>query len=182
MKPKATADTTIWRPWVAAGLLCGVLDIHGAFLTAWLNAGRSPGWVLQAVASGLLGADAFQGGAGVKLFGLALHFSVAFGWAGVFVALSRRMPFLINRVWLAGPLYGAFVYLAMNLAVLPLAAQFRGLYLPETRPFVPRLTWSQLVVHLTCVGLAIAWAVQRFGRARAAQKEAGPGGPASVLT
>ena len=145
---------------LAGGLACGVLDINGAFLTAWVNAGMSPVRVLQAVAGGLLGADAFQGGPGVAAFGLLLHFAVAFAWAAVFYLLSRRVPFLTQHAVASGLAYGALVYLAMNHAVLPLAAQFRSLYIPGTKPHVPRLAWGQFGVHLVCVGLAISLAVR----------------------
>lgn len=153
-----------WRAVVAGGLVCGVLDINAAFTNAWLAAGMAPARVLQAVASGLLGADAFKGGAGTAAFGLALHFGVAFGWAAVFHALSRRFRFLTQRAVASGLVYGAVVYLAMNYAVLPLAAQFRSLYIPATKPHVPRLAWPQFGIHLTCVGLAISLAVRRWSR------------------
>ena len=35
------------------------------------------------------------------------------------------------------------------LVVLPLAAQFRSLYIPGTKPHVPRLAWPQFGIHLT---------------------------------
>jgi hypothetical protein len=158
----AAQKADAWRPILAGGLICGALDINGAFLTAWVNAGMTPPRVLQAVASGLLGPGAFDGGAAVEAGGLLLHFAVAFTWTVVFYLLSRRLGFLRDQAVVSGLLYGAFVYLAMNLAVLPLAAQFRSLYIPGTKPFVPRLAWGQFGVHLTCVGLAISLAVRRW--------------------
>lgn len=152
------------RAIVAGGLVCGVLDINAAFLNAWLASGMGPVRLLQAVASGLLGADAFQGGAAAAAFGLVLHFCVAFGWTMVFYALSRRLKFLTHHAVVSGLAYGALVYLAMNYAVLPLAAQFRSLYIPATRPFVPRLAWVQFGIHLVFVGLAISLAVRRWSR------------------
>lgn len=153
-----------WPALVAGGLACGILDISGAFVTAWLNAGMTPVRVLQAVASGLLGGEAFKGGAGVAAFGLLLHFCVAFGWAALFVLLARRFKFLTDRAVVSGLVYGIFVYAAMQHAVLPLAAQFRSLYIAGTKPFVPRWAWPQVLVHLTCVGLAISLAVRRWSR------------------
>lgn len=153
-----------WRAVAAGGLVCGVLDINAAFLSAWLNGGMLPARLLKAVASGLLGADALQGGAGTAAFGLMLHFCVAFAWATLFYALSRRCRFLTQQAVASGLVYGAVVYLAMNYAVLPLAAQFRSLYIPGTKPHVPRLAWPQFGIHLTCVGLAIALAVRRWSR------------------
>jgi hypothetical protein len=164
MNESATVSRPAWHAVVAGGLACGVLDISAAFTNAWLANGVAPVRVLKAVASGLLGAEAFNGGAGVAAFGLALHFCVAFGWAVVFYALSRRFKFLTQQAVVSGLVYGAFVYLAMNYAVLPLAAQFRGLYIPATKPYVPRLAWPQFCIHLTCVGLAISLAVKRFSR------------------
>jgi len=149
---------------VAGGLICGALDISAAFINSWLTAGMLPARLLKAVASGLLGAEAMNGGAAVAVFGLGLHFSVAFSWTILFYALSRRLRFLRDHAVISGLLYGALVYLAMNLAVLPLAAQFRSLYIPGTKPFVPRLAWPQFGIHLTCVGLAISLAVRRWSR------------------
>ena len=153
-----------WRAVVAGGLACGVLDISAAFTNAWLANGVAPVRVLKAVASGLLGAEAFNGGAGVAAFGLALHFCVAFSWATLFYLLSRRFKFLTQQAVASGLVFGAVVYLAMNHAVLPLAAQFRSLYIPATKPHVPRLAWAQFGIHLAFVGLAISLAVRRWSR------------------
>jgi len=164
MNQRAATPPPAWRPIVAGGLICGVLDINAAFLNAWLANGMAPARLLKAVASGLLGTDAFQGGAAVAALGLALHFCVAFGWSAVFYASSRRLGFLAQHAVVSGLAYGAFVYLAMNYAVLPLAAQFRSLYIPDTKPFVPRLAWAQFGIHLGFVGLAISLAVRRWSR------------------
>lgn len=162
MNESATASRPVWHAIAAGGLACGVLDISAAFTNAWLANGVAPGRVLQAVASGLLGADAFKGGAGTAALGLALHFCVAFGWAVVFHVPSRRFKFLMQQAVISGLIYGAVVYLAMNYAVLPLAAQFRSLYIPGTKPHVPRLAWPQFGIHLVFVGLAISLAVKKF--------------------
>jgi uncharacterized membrane protein YagU involved in acid resistance len=153
-----------WRAFVAAGLACGVLDIIAAFTNAWLANGVPPVRVLKAVASGLLGADAFKGGAGVAAFGLLLHFCVAFGWAGVFCLLARRFRILTEQAVVTGLVYGAFVYFAMQHAVLPLAAQFRSLYIPATKAFVPGFAWPQFGIHLVFVGLAISLAAKHWSR------------------
>ena len=60
------------------GLAVGVLDITDAILFWWLRNGVSPTRILQSVASGLLGAAAFEGGTKTALLGLLLHFLIAF--------------------------------------------------------------------------------------------------------
>jgi uncharacterized membrane protein YagU involved in acid resistance len=156
-----------WAALVAAGLSCGVLDIAAAFAHAWSANGMPPGRVLQAVASGLMGADAFKGGAGMMALGLALHFLISFFWAAIFWALSWRFGILRQQAVISGLFFGAFVYIAMTYAVLPLAAEARALYIPSTKPFVPRWGWAQFGIHLIFVGLAISLAVKHWSPKRA---------------
>ena len=85
--------------------------------------------VLKFIASGLLGAAAFQGGAAIAALGLALHFVIALGAAAVYWAASRRIAFLATHPVPSGLLYGVAVYFFMNLVVIPLSAV-------PPRPFV----------------------------------------------
>src|SRR5215203_2933194 len=103
---------------LAGGVLAGVLDILAAFAISWPRV--PPVRVLQYIASGALGPEAFRGGMTVALLGLAFHFAIATGAAAVYAALSRRWPTLIHRPLLYGPLFGLAVYATMNLIVLPL--------------------------------------------------------------
>src|SRR5512146_3270726 len=88
---------------LAAGLLCGVMDICAALLT-WMPRGASARIILQGIASGLLGPSAFHGGAATAVLGLFLHFFIAFSWATVFYLASRKLAFLTRRPFLSGPL------------------------------------------------------------------------------
>ena len=155
-----------WRPIVAGGLICGVLDINAAFISAYLVADRTPLWVLRAVAAALLGRDlAFSAGPWAEVLGLAMHFFVAASWTTVFYLLSRRFPILLRHAFVAGPLYGAGVYLFMNCVTIPFSSWFRSLYLatPVSWAHVP-FDWPQFGIHLTCVGLSISLAVRRWSR------------------
>src|SRR5258706_10539516 len=92
------------------GLSAGVLDITSAFINSGLR-GRSPVWVLQSVAGGLLGRNSFQGGLKTAALGLALHFFIATTWAAVYYAASLKLPLLTRQAFVCGPLYGIAVYL-----------------------------------------------------------------------
>lgn len=152
------------RALLAAWLTCGVLDINAAFLNSWLQADHSPVWLLQAVAGALLGPNSFKLGWIAAVFGLGLHFFVAFNAALVFWLLSRRFPVLLRHAVPAGLLHGAAVYLFMNGVTIPFASWFRSLYLhTPLRGMVP-LAWAQFGIHLTCVGLAISLTMRRFSR------------------
>jgi len=60
------------------GFVCGVLDIAYAF-ALYGALGIGPARLLRGIARGLLGSAAQRGGSGTAVFGLLLHFTVAFG-------------------------------------------------------------------------------------------------------
>lgn len=146
-----------FQPIFWGGLIAGTLDIIAAFVTAWLRGGTSPVRVLQFIASGLLGATSFAGGAKTAILGVALHFLIATVATAVFYFASRSLLFLIEHPMTAGLLYGAVVYAFMNFVVLPLSN-------------VPRLPGTisgrviGLLIIMFCVGLPIAAIVRRFSR------------------
>ena len=140
-----TSTSTVARPRGAgpthailtAWLLCGVLDITGACIQAWIQAGRAPAYVLRGVASALWGRAAMNGGSAMAAIGLAMHFTVALTATLIFYAVSRRLTLLRTaRLWIVGPLYGAAVFCAMNYGTLPALSWLRSLYL-HTPPYWP---------------------------------------------
>jgi hypothetical protein len=140
------------------GLVAGVLDFTFALT---FNHWRGVPFIRvpQAIASGLLGRDAFQGGLTTAAFGVALHFLIAFCLAAFYNGVSRLFPVLIRWAVLFGPLYGVAVYFFMNLVVLPLsrAPKFKHTALS---------TWSDLGSHVVFVGLTIALFARRYASAR----------------
>lgn len=146
-----------FQPIFWGGLIAGTLDICAAFLYAWLRAGVGPIRVLHAVASGLLGAAAFQGGGKTAVLGLVLHFLIATVATAVFYFASRRLLFLIERPVMFGLLYGVVVYLFMNFVVLPLSNVAQ-------RPSPISVRLINMLIIMFCVGLPIALIVRRFSR------------------
>jgi hypothetical protein len=143
-------------------LLCAVLDISAACLQGWIQAGRTPGEVLKGVASALWGRAALDGGVGMAIIGLVMHFTVALTATLVFYALSRRLAFLRTAPLLVvGPLYGVIVFCAMNYGTLPLLSWARSFYLGTAPRWPGTMGWPQLGIHMICVGLPIAWGVRR---------------------
>jgi hypothetical protein len=156
--PRVTPTQAILAGWLA----CAMLDIAAACLQAWIQAGRTPGQVLRGVASALWGAPAMQADAGMAAVGLAMHFTVALTWTLVFFALSRRLAMLRTApLWIAGPLYGVFVFAVMNYATLPFLSWVRTFYLNTAPRWPGSMSWPQLWIHMACVGLPIAWGVRR---------------------
>ena len=147
---------------ITGWLLCGVLDINGAFLQAWVQSGTTPAMVLKGVASALWGRAAIDAGAGMAAIGLLMHFTVALTATLVFYALSRRIAFLRSApLLIVGPLYGIVVFCAMNYGTLPLLSWLRSFYLGTPPRWPGTMGLPQLVIHMICVGLPIAWGVRR---------------------
>ena len=140
------------------GLLAGSLDISAAFVNSGIR-GRSPMWVLQSVASGLLGSASYQGGVPAAALGAVLHFFIAFSACAVFFAASRKIEFLVERAIVSGILYGIAVYLFMYGVVLPLTFH-RNFLTPLSAVLVA------LTIHIFCVGLPIALVVSRYPSTR----------------
>ncbi|UTP41218.1 hypothetical protein M9M90_08585 [Phenylobacterium sp. LH3H17] len=141
----------LWA-WLAAG----TLDIADAALWS-IYKGGSPMDMLRYVASGPFGDGAQQGGTGMALAGLGVHFAIMLVMVTTYVLAAARQPLLITRPWLFGPLYGLALYGVMFLIVRPLRF--------GTWPNLAAdsLT-NQLVAHIVFVGLSIGLITAHFLR------------------
>ena len=131
------------------GLIAGALDLTQACILF--------GWDIPlAIAAGLLGRQAFHGGAGTYVLGVLLHFFIAFSAAAVYYGVSIRLGFLREHPLVCGLFFGGAVQEVMNLVVLPLSAlHARGPY--ELHDLI-----LGLVVHMVVIGLPISFSVRRF--------------------
>jgi len=155
------------KPILYAGALVGVLDITAAFIQVYIGYGYAPARLLKGIAAGLLGRSAVEGGFSTAALGLLMHFTMALTLAAIFYALSRRLPLpqKLLGVVAVGLLYGAAVFAANNFVTSPFLSWVRSLYLYTPISFKAPMGWSQLVIHLFCVGLPIALVMHRYAPA-----------------
>jgi hypothetical protein len=155
------------KPILYAGALAGVLDITAACINASVAYGFGPVRVLKGVAGGLLGRSALEGGFATAALGLVMHFTMALTVTTIFYALSRRLPLpqKLSGVIAVGLLYGAAVFAVNNFGTAPFLSWVRSLYLHTPILFKPPMGWSQLIIHLFCVGLPIALVMHRYAPA-----------------
>jgi len=139
-----------------AGLTCGALDISAALVVYGLM-GSKPLRLLQGIAGGILGPRTYSGGISTALFGLALHFVIAFGAAAIFFLASRVMPFLLTHAVLSGVFYGIAVYFFMNRVVVQLSAATKF-------PFSIKMMLIGVIIHIFCVGIPISLSIRRYAR------------------
>lgn len=141
----------ILLPILVGGAVAGSLDLTAAFLTF--------GWgTPRAIAAGLLGRQALQGGAATWILGVVLHYFIAFSAAAIYCIVSRRLAFLKEHFLVCGMFYGIAVFLVMNLIVLPLCGlHFSG-------PYQLHGLIQGLVTHMLAIGLPIAISLRVFSK------------------
>ena len=140
---------------VLAGCAAATVDLIYISTYTYFMSGITPERILKSIASGLLGMEAFNGGAGVAALGFVAHYFILIVAASFFWFASRRIPFLTQRALLAGVLYGLAIWLVMNYIVLPLSAapKFNGPMLGKVCNFG---------AHLLLIGPALALTIKRF--------------------
>jgi uncharacterized membrane protein YagU involved in acid resistance len=144
---------SVWWAVLVGGLVAGTLDILFAISFAAYN--DIPAMrLLQSVASGVLGRDAYAGGGPSAALGLCLHFAMAIAFAGAFVLASRSAPQLVRRPFIFGGLFGVGVFLFMRFVVLPWSA------FPHPVTFKPLATTLDLLSHVFLFGIPIALAAR----------------------
>jgi len=139
------------------GGIAGALDITYA-MTAYALKGIKPIVILQSVASGVQGAQAYQGGVPSAALGLGLHFFMTALMAFVYVLASTVFPIMNARPVVTGMAYGILMYLVMNYVVVPLSLAVPG------RPPEGIFLVGAIFAHTCLVGIPIALAAARFGK------------------
>lgn len=145
--------------WTGA-LVAGTLDISYAIGISYALRGTAPSRILKSVASGWLGGDALNGGAGVAALGLASHFLIATIWTAIYFAAASKVDALWKRPFVFGPLYGILIYCGMNYVVIPLSAIGRVTVTPNV------FMLTGILVHMFLIGLVMAIFARQAYRGR----------------
>ena len=119
-----TADTRprrLRRALIPAWLIAGTLDITIASTWYPLTTGARVLRIYQGIASGILGARAFDGGLATAALGLACHYLIALIWTTVYFLAYPRLSLLRRSRGASAVVYGCFVSAAMTFVVLPLS-------------------------------------------------------------
>ena len=149
--PTTNTTPSPFLPIAVGGFIAGTLDLTQAFI---LFGRRVP----LVIAAGLLGKQAFHGGASTYLLGVLLHFFIATSVAAIYYAASRKLTFLTEHPLVCGLFYGMAVELVMSYIVLPLSA------LQSTGPYSLHDVLLGLVVHMIVIGLPVAYSIRRFAK------------------
>lgn len=138
-----------------AALVAGTLDYAAAITNFLIAGGKEPIRIAWYIASSLLGRDAaYAGGWGTATFGIFLHYVIATGWTALFFFGRPRLALFRQNALLVGAGYGLFVWVMMNLVLVPLTRI-------KPAPFNPAAATVQASILVICIGLPIALLARR---------------------
>ena len=137
------------------GLAIGVLDFIDGSTFFPLYYGITFQQVWWGPASGILGREAARaGGWNTALFGILMHFCVAFSIATVYYLCSRFIPSMVRHPVVSGLVFGVLANYVMQMVVLPLSARGGSPTAVFSEPFGSIL--NSIIGHAVLVGLPVA--------------------------
>jgi uncharacterized membrane protein YagU involved in acid resistance len=144
------------REILTAILLGGVIAASIDIAAASIISSRSPAYILQAIAGGLLGKASFDGGMGTMMLGAILQEVMGVLIATIYVAVSKPVLALRRRWIPSGLAYGVVIFFVMNYVVLPLSAW-------KTTPHFTSVKFAENMAAMLLFGLIVAFFCRRIG-------------------
>jgi hypothetical protein len=144
-----------WRAVLIAGLAVGSLDGLEGAVFYFVTAGLVPFQVFRFIASGMLGASAFDGGLLTVALGGTIHYALSFLFAAIFL-LAYRTNSTVRQHWISiGLAYGVGVWAFMTFVALPMSAV-------QPSPFSWLAIANGAIGHALTVGLTSAWIARKY--------------------
>ena len=144
------------RAVLATGLLAGTFDGTAAVINFLAHGGTEPVRIAYYIASAVFGRDAaYAGGWSMVVCGILFHYLVACSFTLFFFLLFPRVSLLGKKPVVTGIFYGAFVWLVMNLVVVPLTRTPKG-------PFNPSRQAIEMAILMLCVGTPVSLLAHRY--------------------
>ncbi|MFT3746931.1 MAG: hypothetical protein QM768_01380 [Agriterribacter sp.] len=153
-----------FKPILLAWIIAATADALAAIVVyAWILNKTTVLQIFQGIASGIFGKDAFNGGTETAIPGLLLHYFIAFCWVILYFLLYPRFKFLQKNIIISAVIYGLFIWLFMNVIVLPL-----------TFGRAPALTMNNIftgsIILMFAIGLPVAIIAGQYFRKRMQQR------------
>jgi hypothetical protein len=140
---------------LVTGFIAGTLDIAAAAINFIISTGKNPVVVLNFIASGIFGKEAFGDNALMPLYGLLFHYFIALIWTAIFYFAYQQFR-LQKFNWIAlGIVYAMIVWSCMTQVVLPLS---------NTPPIPFHLDKALIAVTIliVCIGLPISYRAKKY--------------------
>ncbi len=130
-----------------ATLVVGTLDALAGIAVFDLALGRMGiVQILQWIASGVFGKEAFEMGLTGAALGTLFHYVIAFGFSLGLFSVYRRFPVIRDYPVSSGLAYGGYIWVFMNFVLLPHSNTVLG-------PFEPGVALTSFIWHMLLVGV-----------------------------
>jgi hypothetical protein len=142
------------NPILTTTVIAGTLDISAAFIHSYLVNGVMPSKVLQYIASGIFGSDAYTGGIGMVVFGLLAHYFIAFSYTVCFFWLYPKWNILKKSVVLNSIFIALVAWIVTTQIIVPLSSAKQG-------NFDISKALVAVAILIVCIGFPIAYNARR---------------------
>src|SRR5438270_1743104 len=140
---------------VRTALLVGLLDITGATIHFLLRTKRNPLLIFEYIASSVLGIQAYLGSWWMIVLGLLFHFLIAFFFTVFFFLIYPKISLLSWNHLFTAILYGIFIWMVMNLLILPLTKVTKP-------PFILLQSLIGLAILIVAIGIPLSFIADRY--------------------
>lgn len=161
-KPKTSGNNSARKTILLAWAVAGTADLLTALFvySIVLHKTTAPK-ILYSIASGVFGKSAYNGGWSMMLCGVLLHYCIAFIFTVFYFLIYPYIKSIGKYRILAGILYGAFVWIIMNLIVL-------NIVFGHTSTLTPDAIAIGAGILMICIGMPVSFIVSKYyGRKRA---------------
>ncbi|MBS1542890.1 MAG: hypothetical protein JST14_04610 [Bacteroidetes bacterium] len=133
-------------------LIAGTMDITAAIIQTLIGGGNIMR-LMQYIASGMFGKQAFEGGMTMAALGLLFHYIIAMGWTWLYAFIYPKNKLLQYNWMLSAVIYGLAVWFLMNRVVLQLS---------NVTPFPFNITRALIAagILVVCIGGPIAYRIR----------------------
>jgi hypothetical protein len=156
--PSKTSESSLVKAMILTWLVAGTLDMSGAIIVWSVVLKKVTAFqILQGIASGIFGKEAFSGSTSMAVYGVVFHYFNAFCFTAFYFFLFPRISFLQHQKVMSGLLYAVFAWAVMQFIVLPLSNV-------NMSPLKLTNALISIVILMVCLGLPISFLTARYFR------------------
>lgn len=146
VRPAVKLADAVWITLFAA-IAAGSIDL--VYASSFADEGVTMAVVMKSIASGLLGAEAFKGGASIAVLGALCHYGILWVAGAIYVLAGRFWPIVFQRPVISGAVFGIGIFIVMKIVVTLSRAPF-SVY-SDLEQIV-----RNLLVHVVLIGIPMA--------------------------
>ena len=144
-------SSSLLRSIAITGIIIGALDAIAGIIHTAIFTKVGPLAMFRYIASGVFGESAFAGGIPMAVLGVFFHFSIASGWTALLYLIYPKLGFVRFNKIPSGIGYGMFIWLMMNLIIVPLS------HAPNDPITFKVSTLVMFLIHIFVIGVPMMY-------------------------